>query len=247
MAALAFSHTKAFPLTVPVALCDDFRRKGTRVMTMNTSLPPYVSVAERRTDGRLHAPAAERNGAAITDILTSVAPGSGRALEIASGTGQHVAGFADALPDLTWQPTDIDPDRCTSIDSWAESRTNLRPAQCLDATRPGWAADHAGQDLIVVINLLHLITAAQVRCLFNETSAALAPAGRFVIYGPFLREGVATSDGDAQFDASLRATDPAIGYKDTRDIMQWLADAGLPLIERVDMPANNLTLISEKQ
>lgn len=213
---------------------------------MNTSLPRNVSVAERRPDGRLHAPAAERNAQAIIDLLVTVAPPTGRALEIASGTGQHVAQFADALPGLQWQPTEIEAERRVSIDSWAGDRPNVRPALHLDATIPGWAADHTGQDLIVVVNLLHLITTAQARTLVREVTDALAPVGRFVIYGPFLRDGVATSEGDARFDASLRAADPAIGYKDAADVRQWLADAGMTLRDNVDMPANNLILLSEK-
>ncbi len=213
---------------------------------MNTSLPRNVSVAERRPDGRLHAPAAERNAQAIIDLLVTVAPPTGRALEIASGTGQHVAQFADALPGLQWQPTEIEAERRVSIDSWAGDRPNVRPALHLDATTPGWAADHAGQDLIVVVNLLHLITTAQARTLLREAADALAPAGRFVVYGPFLRDGVATSEEDARFDASLRAADPAIGYKDAQDVRQWLADAGMTLRDNVDMPANNLILLSEK-
>lgn len=213
---------------------------------MNRSLPRNVSVAERRADGRLHAPAAERNAQAIADLLVKVAPPTGRALEIASGTGQHVAQFADALPGLHWQPTEIEAERRASIDNWAGDHRNVRPALHLDATTPGWAADHAGQDLIVVVNLLHLITTAQARILVHEAADALAPAGRFVIYGPFLRNGVATSEGDTRFDASLRAADPAIGYKDADDVRQWLADAGMVRHDTVDMPANNLILLSEK-
>ncbi|WP_306115754.1 MULTISPECIES: DUF938 domain-containing protein [unclassified Roseovarius] len=215
-------------------------------MTTNTSLPRNVSVAERRADGRLHAPAAERNAQAITDLLRSVAPQSGRALEIASGTGQHVAGFADALPGLTWQPTEIDAERRKSIDSWTGGRPNVRPAKHLDATTPGWSESHPGQDLILVVNLLHLITTAQTRTVITEVSDAITPGGRFLIYGPFLRDGRATSEGDARFDASLRAADPAIGYKDVDDVRQWLADAGMTLTDSVDMPANNLTLVSKK-
>jgi hypothetical protein len=38
-----------------------------------------------------YSPAADRNKQAILDVLAGVLPASGNALEIASGTGQHVA------------------------------------------------------------------------------------------------------------------------------------------------------------
>ena len=79
-----------------------------------------------------------------------------------------------------------------------------------------------------------------------ETGKALAPGGRFVLYGPFLRNGETTSDGDARFHASLRAADPEVGYKDDFDIVDWLHAAGLTLVEVVEMPANNLAFVSER-
>lgn len=51
-------------------------------------------------------PAAERNKAAILEALRPRLPPSGLVLEAASGTGQHVAHFAENLsPGLIWQPT----------------------------------------------------------------------------------------------------------------------------------------------
>ena len=63
----------------------------------------------------LHAPAAERNRAPILEVLRAELPATGRVLEIASGTGQHVVHFAQALPGLTWQPSDPDPRQRASI------------------------------------------------------------------------------------------------------------------------------------
>lgn len=212
------------------------------------SLPPTASIAHETEGAKLHAPSAERNAPAIAQALATIAPPTGQALELASGTGQHVVAFARALPGLVWQPTEIDAARRASIDAHAAGAAlpNLRPVLALDATAPGWGATHAGQSLIVLINLLHLISRPEARTLIGEVAEALAPGGRFALYGPFLRDGHATSEGDARFHASLIAQDPEIGYKDLAEVQGWLTKAGLALIETREMPANNLILITQR-
>ncbi|MGY8995824.1 MAG: DUF938 domain-containing protein, partial [Alphaproteobacteria bacterium] len=56
------------------------------------------------TDERLHATAAARNGEAILQVLKAMHQPGLRILEIASGPGQHAALFAQAMPDIFWQP-----------------------------------------------------------------------------------------------------------------------------------------------
>jgi len=211
-------------------------------------LPRTASVAEPAGGDRLHAPSATRNAGPIADLLAEMAPASGAALELASGTGQHVAILAGCLGGLRWQPSDIDPKRRRSIDAHARDSglSNIAPAVHLDASVPGWGAEWRGQSLILLINLLHLIPAPAVQTLIAEAAIALAPGGRFVIYGPFTRAGELTSASDAAFHASLTAHDPAIGYKDDFDIIDLLQDAGLSMVAAIEMPANNLALVSEK-
>lgn len=215
---------------------------------MTKPLPPSASVAHETDDAKLHAPAAARNAQAITDLLLEHAPQSGQALEIASGTGQHIVTFAAALPDVMWQPTEINPQRRASIDAYVAQSglANVYRAAPLDATIPGWGATHPDKDLIVLVNLLHLITSEAVQTLIHEAAHALGKQGTLILYGPFKRTGALTSDGDARFDAELRAADPAIGYKDDLDMARWLVDAGLERIETVHMPANNLAFIARK-
>lgn len=195
-------------------------------------------------DGRRFAPATERNAAPILAVLRRELPARGRLLEIASGTGQHAADFAAAFPGIDWQPTDVNPDNLASIRAWAKA-PNQRPPVVLDATVPGWAADWRPLDAVLLVNLLHLIPLPAVQCLLDEACVALGPGGLFLIYGPFLRKGRATSEGDAAFDARLRAEDPAIGYKDVADVVARLAGHGLRLHQH-EMPANNLMLVARK-
>ncbi|MHA7849502.1 DUF938 domain-containing protein [Roseovarius sp.] len=217
-------------------------------MPRRDRLPDTASVATTGDAGRLHAPSAERNTGPILSLIRHHGPAAGRVLELASGTGQHAAAFAAALPGLDWQPTEIDPTRRASIDAWAASTQvpNLRPATTLDATAPGWGAAHPGQDMILTVNLLHLISTPEARILIAEAAQALAPDGRLIVYGPFLRAGEATSEGDASFDASLRAQDPEIGYKDDFDVIDWMHEAGLILVDVVEMPANNLAIVARR-
>ncbi|WP_322866590.1 DUF938 domain-containing protein [Aquicoccus sp. G2-2] len=215
-------------------------------MPRRLNLPDTASIAHGEAGGRLTAPSAARNAGAIAALVAEHAPAKGRALEIASGTGQHVATLAARLPELHWQPSDIDPARRASIDVWAEARANIAPACALDATSPGWGTGMAGQDLILVVNLVHLVSTPEAQVLVSEAAQALAPSGRFILYGPFLRDGETTSDGDARFHASLRAQDPEIGYKSDWDIIDWLQAADLELCAVVEMPANNLAFVSRK-
>ncbi|MBE0452795.1 MAG: DUF938 domain-containing protein [Roseovarius sp.] len=215
-------------------------------MPRRLNLPDTASIAEGAAGGKLFAPSAARNADAITETLCAIVPVTGQALELASGTGQHVVAFARAMPGLVWQPSEIDPARLASIDAYCADAAlpNLHPALALDATAPGWGAAHRGQALVVVVNLLHLISAPEAQTLINETAGALAPGGHFTLYGPFLREGRATSEGDARFHASLVAQDPEIGYKDVAQVTGWLDAAGLTPQAPRAMPANNLLLVA---
>lgn len=215
---------------------------------MARDLPKTASIAHAGEGAKLIAPSASRNAADICNMLAQFAPKSGTALEIASGTGQHCIAFARECPNLRWQPSDIDSTRRVSIDAYAcdSGLGNIAPALPLDACSPGWGAQHAGQSLILVINLLHLVSTPEVKTLIREAAQALAPAGRFVIYGPFMRAGVLTSDADMRFHASLVGQDPDIGYKDDFDILDMMQCASLSIVDIIEMPSNNLALIGEK-
>ena len=217
-------------------------------MVHRQNLPDTASVANYESNGRLNAPSAARNAAPIVELVRKTAIKSGNALEIASGTGQHIVKLASVLPHLSWQPSDVDEARIKSIRSWSDDEhlTNLKPPCLLDATAEGWAAEHRDQDLILLVNLLHLISTKETKILVEEMSKALVSKGLSIIYGPFMRSGKLTSKSDMEFHHSLINTDPDLGYKNDIDMLNLFGEAGLTHLSTENMPANNLAFILQK-
>ena len=217
-------------------------------MAYRKNLPTSACVTNIEKAGRLNAPSAVRNAEHILELVRNTAIKSGNALEIASGTGQHVVKLAAALPLLDWQPSDVDETRIKSIRCWSDDHhlTNLKPPCLLDATKEGWAVDYQGQDLILLVNLLHLISTKETKILVKEMSKAMASNGFSIIYGPFMRKGKLISKNDMEFHHSLINTDPDLGYKNDIDMLDLFREAGLVHLSTKKMPANNLAFITQK-
>jgi len=199
-----------------------------------------------------YSPAAERNREPILDALQHVLPASGHALEIASGTGQHVAWFAAGLPGWTWQPGDVKADGFGSIASWcaAAGVANVQRPVVLDVMSDCWPS--AGVefserfDAIYCANMLHISPWATCAALMRGAARYLASEGALITYGPYLEDGVPTSPGNVNFDASLRATNPDWGIRALQDVTREATLSGLRMRARMPMPANNLLLVFER-
>lgn len=195
------------------------------------------------TEIRRTAPAAERNKNPILAVLTRVLPDSGLAVEIASGTGQHVVHFAEALPGWTWQPTEIDPESRGSIAAWVEETglTNILPPLSLDVCEPQWPVERA--DAVLCINMIHISPWRATECLMAGCASLLGPGGILFLYGPYRRFGRHTAPSNEAFDASLRERDPQWGVRDLGAVVETAEGHGLGLSEVVEMPANNLSVL----
>ena len=189
--------------------------------------------------------AADRNKQAILDMLMRVLPAQGNALEIASGTGQHVACFASGLPGWTWQPSDAQPDGFESINAWVTEQgvRNVRAPVVIDVMAPNWLPGPQLFDLIYCANMLHIAPWATCVALMHGSAQHLAPGGKLITYGPYLEDGVPTSPGNLAFDESLRERNSAWGIRRLEDVALQAAKAGLKLVARHAMPANNLLLV----
>lgn len=196
---------------------------------------------------KLSFPATARNRDAILAVLQDVfAPPTARVLEVGSGSGEHAAFFAERLPWLTWQPTDVEPAHLASIDAWAAAAPagpNLLPARSFNAAANPFPP--GAWDGVFCANVVHIAPWNVAEGLFRGAAAALAPGAVLVTYGPYMVDGAHTSPSNEAFDASLKARDPGWGVRDVAELAK-LAPA-LRLERRIAMPANNLCLVFRRE
>ena len=192
-------------------------------------------------DARLSAPSAARNRGPILDAIAPHLPPSGLVLEIASGTGEHVAYFAAARPELTWQPTDPEPDRRASIDAWTAGLPNVRPARPLDAAAAAWPVRQAR--CVLCINMIHISPWSAAEGLLAGASRVLPAGGLLVLYGPYRWRDQPMAAGNAAFDADLRRRNPEWGLRTVEAVSDLARCRGFGPPDLVAMPSDNLTLL----
>jgi hypothetical protein len=195
------------------------------------------------TDLRWHSPAADRNKHAILAELQRVLPPQGLMLEVASGTGQHAAHAAAALPGWQWQPSDADPGARASIAAWCGELPNVQPALFLDVMAADWPGVPSVVDAVFCANMIHIAPWAACGALMRGAARHLSATGRLILYGPYAVDGEPTAPSNLAFDADLRGRNAAWGLRRLQDVLAEAAAVGLVLRERVAMPANNLLLV----
>lgn len=189
-----------------------------------------------------HWPAAARNREPIRLALQPYLPEAGRVVEIASGSGQHVAWFATHHPHLQFQPTDLDPEHLVSVDAWVTDAglTNVAPARLLDVTTADWGV--GAVDVIYCANMIHIAPWAAAEGLLAGVGRHLAAGGVFCLYGPFRIDG-GYSDSNAAFHARLQSRDPQWGVRDLEAVDALATAHGLTRIALHALPANNHLVI----
>ena len=187
---------------------------------------------------RRHAPATERNREPIVAVLAEELPARGFVLEVASGTGEHCAWFAQRFPTLIWQPSDPDFESLASITAWTADLGNVLPPIGLDAMAAEWPVDRA--DAILCINMVHISPWAATLGLMAEAGRLLPAGAPLILYGPYRQRDVPTAHSNEQFELWLKEKSPVFGLRHLEDVAAAADAAGLALERIVAMPANNL-------
>ena len=192
-------------------------------------------------DPKPFAPACERNRDPILAVLRTHFADRRRVLEVGSGTGQHAVHFAAAMPWLTWQCADLAP-QLPGIRQWLDEAglPNTPPPIALDVGGP-WP--DGPYDAVFSANTLHIVGWAEVEAFFAGVGQVLGAGGTLVVYGPFNTDGDYTSASNRDFDAWLKARDPASGIRDAEAVERLAARAGLHAVADIAMPANNRCLV----
>ncbi|MEL7538970.1 MAG: DUF938 domain-containing protein [Pseudomonadota bacterium] len=193
------------------------------------------------TESSLH-PSVVRNHAPITAVLRRHITANSRVLELGSGDGGRLELLKDDLDFACWQASDVAtamPALAARIAQLADDRV-LAPLH-LSIGRSDWP--RATFDAVVTVNVLHIMHGDTVPDLFNGAGQCLGTGGVLCIYGPFSVGGSHISDGNARFDAALRASNEGQGIRDLDAVTAMASNAGFRLAWRYAMPANNLLLV----
>ena len=202
-------------------------------------------------DLRLDYPATGRNQEVILDVLKEALPKSGAVLEVASGSGQHITYFAQQIPQLKWQPSDIEAAARASIDAWRNEMGVTEAVHTpidLDASVDIWSLGHI-KDLnaIMSINMIHISAWEACLGLLKNASRVLPAGGVLYLYGPFKVGGFHIAPSNAEFDLSLQSQNPSWGVRNLDDVAEEALKQNFQLMKTIRMPANNFSVIFHKK
>ena len=214
-------------------------------------------------DARQYAPATGRNREPILEVLQKVLPPNCTVLEIASGTGEHGVFFAPRLGNRKWLPSEPNPLLLASIEAWriCQPAENLYPPLELDVCDSVWSVETRvspewlqGLDFdtfplaaMVNINMIHIAPWLACLGLMAGASRILPSGGILYLYGPFKRDTEHTAPSNEAFDATLRSQNPKWGVRDLDDVVEAARERDLSLLATYQMPANNLSVVFQRQ
>jgi len=221
---------------------------------LTTPTTPHVNKYRSKIGGfndeRLTTEVFERNKEPISKALYPYLDKiTGNALEIGSGTGQHLSYLAKNFPHIIWQGTDIDEVHCKSVDAWAKFNSlNLPRALALDAASD-WSnvlKEYDSFNMIISMNVIHISPISTLEGIFINSAKFTKTDGILVFYGPFKRANKHIGEGNKIFDQRLRNENSAWGVRCISTLESLAADNKFLAPKVIEMPSNNFLLVFKK-
>ncbi|KAG7527262.1 hypothetical protein FFLO_07109 [Filobasidium floriforme] len=177
-------------------------------------------------------------------------------LELASGTGEHLASYATEWDGVDWVGSERE----------RSETNNILPPVQLDVLNDadwegvrgrygrGWGsedtqeAEHGGFDGMIINNLLHCapfpVTPSSI---FRHATTLLKPAGWISFYGAFRGDdGGFESEGDRKFHERFISLDPTFGLRTIPSIQRIAEENGWRMVERKGMMSGNWMVFFER-
>ena len=201
------------------------------------------------TDNRLNFPATKRNRDSIAAVLTNYISPNVFVLEIASGSGEHGVFFQKKFPSIIWQTSDPELVHRNSINSWINHEglySKMPEPLDLDVEISPWPITKQLRSLIkgiVCINMIHISPWTCTKALFEGSKNYLDQNSFLMLYGPFLRKKIQTSESNLKFDQSLQLQNPLWGLRELDEVNNLAFENGFEQDKVIEMPANNLSVI----
>lgn len=161
-------------------------------------------------------------------------------------------------PPFVWYPTDPSEEALESIRARMEDETNnnfggvLAPPLKLTLGSSGILKEESSEsihhkdplDLVLSINMIHISPWEATLGLMKVAGKNLRDDGNGYLYcyGPYKQDGVVVPSNES-FDRSLKSRDPGWGVRDLKEVVKAAEMEGFELVEKIDMPANNTSLI----
>lgn len=198
-------------------------------------------------------PAADRNKEPILSVLRQyIQRGPNQIfLEIASGSGQHIAHFAPHFPHITLYPSECERRLLESIAAHSNGFENIKHPLKIDITTDfhTWGDGifkESSIDYIYNANMMHISPYQCSIKLFENAGKLLKDNGILFTYGPYAIDGKITPESNVNFNESLKSQNSEWGLRDLKDLTELAEKNGIKLINIIDMPANNKTIIWKK-
>tara|TARA_B100000965_G_scaffold336830_1_gene303340 strand:+ start:99 stop:731 length:633 start_codon:yes stop_codon:yes gene_type:complete len=200
-------------------------------------------------DNRRNFPATKRNRDFIAEVLSNYISPNSLFLEIASGSGEHGVFFQKKFPSTIWQTSDPELVNRKSINSWIKHEglhSTMPEPLDLDVEIRPWPITKKLRSLIkgiVCINMIHISPWTCSKALFQESKSYLDQNNFLMLYGPFIRKEIQTSESNLNFDQSLKLQNPLWGLRNLDEVNQLALENGFKQEKVIEMPANNLSVI----